>query len=67
MVWTPYDFYVGDTLSHCGADAFVLVREDDRRVTGRPGRAGNHPNANSTPTGHRPDRRSGARSLSVGM
>ena len=35
MVWTPYDFYVGDTLSHCGADAFVLVREDDTwRVTG---------------------------------
>ena len=29
MVWTPYDFYVGDTLSHCGADVFVLVREDD--------------------------------------
>ena len=35
MVWTPYDFYVGDTLSHCGADVFVLVREDDTwRVTG---------------------------------
>ena len=35
MVWTPYDFYVGDTLSHCGADVFVLVREDDAwRVTG---------------------------------
>ena len=29
MVWTPYDFYVGDSLSHCGADVFVLVREDD--------------------------------------
>ena len=35
MVWTPYDFYVGDALSHCGADVFVLVREDDTwRVTG---------------------------------
>ena len=35
MVWTPYDFYVGDALSHCGADVFVLVREDDAwRVTG---------------------------------
>lgn len=26
-VWTPYDFYVGDDLSHCGADAFILMRE----------------------------------------
>lgn len=35
MVWTPYDFYVGETLSHCGADVFVLVREEDAwRVTG---------------------------------
>ena len=35
MVWTPYDFYVGETLSHCGADVFVLVRSDDVwRVTG---------------------------------
>ncbi len=35
MVWTPYDFYVGDALSHCGADVFVLVREGDTwRVTG---------------------------------
>lgn len=35
MVWTPYDFYVGDSLSHCGADVFVLVREDEAwRVTG---------------------------------
>ena len=35
MVWTPYDFYVGNTLSHCGADVFVLVREDEAwRVTG---------------------------------
>ncbi len=35
MVWTPYDFYVGETLSHCGADVFVLVREGESwRVTG---------------------------------
>ncbi|MCY4646410.1 MAG: nuclear transport factor 2 family protein [Gammaproteobacteria bacterium] len=26
MVWTPYDFYVGEDLSHCGADAFILMR-----------------------------------------
>ena len=29
MVWTPYDFYVGDALSHCGADALLLTRNDD--------------------------------------
>ncbi len=29
MVWTPYDFYVGDEFSHCGADAFVLARTGD--------------------------------------
>ena len=34
MVWTPYDFYVGDGLSHCGADAFILMREGgDWRIT----------------------------------
>ena len=27
MVWTPYDFYVGDQLSHCGADALILARD----------------------------------------
>lgn len=27
-VWAPYEFYVGDSLSHCGHDAFQLVRED---------------------------------------
>ena len=26
-VWTPYDFYVGADLSHCGADAFILMRD----------------------------------------
>ena len=25
-VWTPYDFYVDGTFSHCGIDAFQLVR-----------------------------------------
>lgn len=24
-VWTPYDFYVGDTFSHCGVDAANLL------------------------------------------
>ena len=26
MVWTPYDFHFGDTFSHCGVDAFSMVR-----------------------------------------
>jgi len=26
-IWTPYDFYVGSDLSHCGADAVTLMRE----------------------------------------
>ena len=25
-VWAPYDFYLGDTLSHCGIDAFHLAK-----------------------------------------
>jgi hypothetical protein len=25
-VWTPYKFYVNDTFSHCGNNAFVLVK-----------------------------------------
>ncbi len=33
-VWTPYDFYVGEDLSHCGADAFILMRDGaDWRIT----------------------------------
>ena len=33
-VWTPYDFYVGEDLSHCGADAFILTRDGgDWQVT----------------------------------
>lgn len=27
MVWTPYDFYVGNQLSHCGADGLLLARD----------------------------------------
>ncbi|RYY86848.1 MAG: hypothetical protein EOO15_13370 [Chitinophagaceae bacterium] len=26
--WTPYQFYAGDKFSHCGVDAYVLVRID---------------------------------------
>lgn len=26
LVWTPYDFFVNDAFSHCGVDAFSLVR-----------------------------------------
>jgi hypothetical protein len=26
MVWAPYKFYVGETFSHCGVDAFQLVK-----------------------------------------
>ena len=33
MVWTPYDFYVGEELSHCGADALLLTRNDDESWT----------------------------------
>lgn len=33
MVWTPYDFYVGDDLSHCGADALLLTRNGDESWT----------------------------------
>jgi len=27
-VWTPYDFYVDGVFSHCGVDAFQLLRTD---------------------------------------
>lgn len=27
--WTDYEFWLGDTLSHCGVDAFQLVKTDD--------------------------------------
>jgi len=28
MVWAPYRFYLGETFSHCGVDAFQLVKID---------------------------------------
>ncbi len=30
-LWAPYDLHVGETFSHCGIDAFQLVRGDDHR------------------------------------
>src|SRR5512132_1488875 len=29
QVWTPYDFHLNGTFSHCGIDAFSLVRTDE--------------------------------------
>ena len=29
MAWTPYAFYLGDTLSHCGVNAIHLIRRGD--------------------------------------
>lgn len=26
--WTPYTFYLGDTLSHCGVNSFTLMKTD---------------------------------------
>lgn len=26
MVWTPYDFWIGDQFSHCGTDVFTIMR-----------------------------------------
>lgn len=28
-IWTPYDFYVGSTFSHCGVDAATLMNTED--------------------------------------
>ena len=28
QVWTPYEFWLNGTFSHCGANAFTLVRTD---------------------------------------
>ncbi len=28
-VWTPYDFWIGGKYSHCGIDAFDLVKTDE--------------------------------------
>lgn len=34
-VWAWYDFHIGDELSHCGHDAFQLVRENGQwRILG---------------------------------
>ena len=30
-LWAPYDLHFGETFSHCGIDAFQLVRGDDDR------------------------------------
>jgi len=29
VVWTPYDFFLDREFSHCGVDAFTLVRTDE--------------------------------------
>ncbi|HJQ61563.1 MAG TPA: nuclear transport factor 2 family protein [Burkholderiales bacterium] len=29
VVWTPYDLYINDVFSHCGIDAFTLLKVDD--------------------------------------
>lgn len=28
-IWTPYDFYAGETFSHCGVDAANVMNTDD--------------------------------------
>ncbi|GAB5400233.1 MAG: hypothetical protein Aureis2KO_18180 [Aureisphaera sp.] len=28
-VWTPYEFWVNDSFSHCGANAFTLAKTED--------------------------------------
>ena len=30
QVWMPYDLYIGDKWSHCGVDAFTLVKSEGR-------------------------------------
>ena len=30
QVWVPYDLYVGQTWSHCGVDAFTLMKKGGR-------------------------------------
>jgi hypothetical protein len=29
MAWTPYEFYVDETFSHCGVDVFLLTKQAD--------------------------------------
>ena len=31
-VWAPYDFHIDGQFSHCGIDAFQLIRQEDRWV-----------------------------------
>ncbi|MDP5138985.1 MAG: hypothetical protein NWP83_00775, partial [Spirosomaceae bacterium] len=28
-VWTPYSFFVNNNVSHCGVNAFTLIRQND--------------------------------------
>jgi len=30
IAWTPYSFYIGDQLSHCGVNAFTMIKKDGR-------------------------------------
>lgn len=30
IFWAPYDLYLGDEFSHCGADSFQLIKDDGR-------------------------------------
>jgi hypothetical protein len=30
QVWMPYDLYIGNSWSHCGVDAFTLLKSDGR-------------------------------------
>jgi len=30
QVWMPYDLYIGDKWSHCGVDAFTLMKSEGR-------------------------------------
>ena len=32
QVWTEYAFYVGDTFSHCGIDAFQLIEQNGWKI-----------------------------------
>ncbi|HEX6643274.1 MAG TPA: nuclear transport factor 2 family protein [Gemmatimonadales bacterium] len=35
VLWAPYDFTIGDRFSHCGVDAFTLLRaRDGWRIAG---------------------------------
>ncbi|WP_235296091.1 nuclear transport factor 2 family protein [Portibacter marinus] len=32
QIWTEYAFYIGETFSHCGIDAFQLIKEEDWKI-----------------------------------